>query len=397
MTVNVDYKAQGASASQNIRMVDVEKSFGGQAALDRLNLEIVARELLVVLGPSGSGKSTALNLLAGLDAATSGEIYFGDERVTHIPTEERNISMVFQSNTLYPHKNVRANILFALKIAKVPAEVQEQRMLETAQLLKIDRYLDRKVHQLSGGERQRVAIAKALVKRPQLFLLDEPFAALDAMLRRELRGELVRIHRELETTMLFVTHDQEEALAIADRIAVMNRGELIQVGPPLEIYNHPATTWVASFVGPHSINLLPVELESVADGVLVRTPAGAMELDQDVAIRLRATSSSKKAILGVRPESTSLAAKQSTSNPLPAEVYSRQNFGSVVLYQLKAEGQDLRAVVPVNQRFDIGDHVFVGFSWRQCLWFDADTEQLTLAFSEDERDRNAGRESAFQQ
>jgi ABC-type sugar transport system ATPase subunit len=362
-------------ASENIRMVGVGKEFNGKSVIDALDLEIVDRELLVVLGPSGSGKSTVLNLLGGLETASAGEIYFGRERVTQVPTERRSISMVFQSNTLYPHKNVRDNILFALKMAKTPGDVQADRLRETTTLLKIDHYLNRRIDQLSGGERQRVAIAKALVKRPKLFLLDEPFAALDAMLRRELRSELVRIHRELATTMLFVTHDQEEALALADRIAVMNKGELVQIGPPLDIYNRPATTWVARFVGSHSINLLDVAV--TPDGFL-HSPVGPLRPDPAVLAELRTTAAADAAVLGVRPEHTSLS-DQPTPDGVSAEVYSRQNLGSAVLYQLQVQDQLLRAVVPVSEVFDIGDKVYVDFAWSQALWFDPKTQHLVLA------------------
>jgi ABC-type sugar transport system ATPase subunit len=362
-------------ASENIRMVGIRKEFHGKPVIHGLDLEIVDRELLVVLGPSGSGKSTVLNLLCGLETASAGEIHFGRERVTDIPTERRSISMVFQSNTLYPHKNVRDNILFALKVAQTPANVQAERLRDTTRLLKIDHYLNRRIDQLSGGERQRVAIAKALVKRPKLFLLDEPFAALDAMLRRELRSELVRIHRELATTMLFVTHDQEEALALADRIAVMNKGELVQIGPPLDIYNRPATTWVARFVGSHSINLLDVEV--TPEGFL-KSPVGRLRPDPAVVAELKRTVAAGAAVLGVRPEHTSVSG-QPTPNAVPAEVYSRQNLGSAVLYQLEVQGQLLRAVVPVSEVFDIGDKVYVDFTWSQALWFDPTTQQLVLA------------------
>lgn len=375
--------AHGASCSQNIRMVDIQKSFNGQTALERLNLEIADRELLVVLGPSGSGKSTTLNLLAGLELASSGEIFFGDERVTDVPTERRNISMVFQANTLYPHKNVRDNILFALKVAKVPRDVQQQRMRDTTRLLGIEPFLDRRIDQLSGGQRQRVAIAKALVKRPKLFLLDEPFAALDAQLRRELRGELVRIHRELETTMLFVTHDQEEAIAIADRVAVMNKGELVQLGPALDIYIRPTNTWIAGFVGPHSINFLDVELHSDGSRGYVNSPCGRIAVDPDTFARVQQSLGGRRAILGFRPEFATLSSA-SSSDSMPAEVYSRQNLGSSILYHLKSGGLDHRAVAPVNQRLDIGQRVNLRLSWAHSVWFDPASKALVVGPAENE-------------
>ena len=199
----------------------------------------------MLLGPSGCGKTTTLNMLAGLEQPTSGQLLFGDRVMNDVPPEERDIAMVFQSIALYPHLNVRDNIGFALKTQRRAEAGQiAERTTEVAAHPRYRPLLDRRIHQLSGGQRQRVAIAKALVRRPRLFLLDEPFSSLDAALRRQMRSELVRIHREVETTMVFVTHDQEEAMAIADRIAVMNEGELIQLGPPLDLYHAPRNLWV---------------------------------------------------------------------------------------------------------------------------------------------------------
>ncbi len=357
-----------------IRMVDVEKRFGDAMAVRDLNLEINDGELLVVLGPSGSGKTTTLNLLAGLETPTAGQIYFGDRTVTDVPTEKRNIAMVFQSVTLYPHLNVRANILFGLKQAKVSAATQEQRLMETARLLGIDRLLNRRIHALSGGERQRVAIAKALVKRPELFILDEPFASLDAELRRELRGEIVRIHRELQTTMLFVTHDQEEALAIADRIALMDAGRLVQLAPALELYEKPATKWVASFVGPYRINLLEGELSHEAG--FFQTAVGTLKVEEPVLRRIREQAPASKVVLGVRPEFTSLGMGDGAGSSLPVEVYTRQHLGNEVLYTLKAGETTLRSVSPATRSIAIGDHARLEIEWSRALWFDAASGSL---------------------
>ncbi|MDB5077943.1 MAG: sugar transporter ATP-binding protein [Chloroflexi bacterium] len=379
MSAAMTNRDQLATHNQNIRLVDAQKRFGNHLAVKNLNLEIIDRELLVVLGPSGCGKSTTLNLLAGLERPTNGQIYFGNEDVTKVPAEERNVSVVFQSITLYPHKNVQENILFALKLAKVPRDVQEQRLRETARLLGIDRYLSRRIHQLSGGERQRVAIAKALVKRPRLFILDEPFSSLDAELRRELRGEIVRIHRELQTTMLFVTHDQEEALSIADRIALMKQGELVQLGPALDIYEKPATSWVASFVGPHRINLLDVELGVDGDQPYVQTPAGRLLIERPIFNRVQQAASSQRVMLGLRPEFSGLSASATPGHSLPVEVYTRQHLGNEVLYHVKTDNITLRAVVPATQHFQFGDLVNFEISWNQALWFDSTSGQLLHA------------------
>src|SRR6266852_5247023 len=262
-----DTNQQSATAARpaaSIRLKSISKQYDshGEAALRNFNLEIHDKELLVLLGPSGCGKSTTLNILAGLEEPTSGELFFGDQLMNNVPAEERDVSMVFQSIALYPHMDVQNNITFPLRVRRVPRDVIVDRVTTITRMLGIDRYLKRKLHQLSGGERQRVAIAKALVKRPHLFLLDEPFSSLDADMRRQLRSELVRIHRQLETTMLFVTHDQEEAMSIAERIAVMRAGELMQLGTPLEVYYAPANVWISQFVGTHPINLFALTLDA---------------------------------------------------------------------------------------------------------------------------------------
>src|SRR5215207_4780743 len=251
----------GRSTGQVIRFADVGKHFeGGVSAVKDLNFEIRDGEVLVLLGPSGGGKTTTLNMLAGLERPTTGQLYFNNRAMNDVPPEERDIAMVFQSVALYPHLNVRDNIGLALKTRRVARQQIAERTAEVVGILDIASLLNRRIHQLSGGQRQRVAIAKALVRRPQLFLLDEPFSSLDAALRRQMRSELVRIHREVETTMVFVTHDQEEAMAIADRIGVMRSGELIQLGPPLDVYRTPRNLWVAQFIGAHPVNVIDASL-----------------------------------------------------------------------------------------------------------------------------------------
>src|SRR5829696_670641 len=243
-------RSNGAGGRRgSIRFVGVDKRFDAFQAVRNLDLEINDGELLVLLGPSGCGKTTTLNMLAGLEQPSGGQLLFGDQVMNNVPPEERDIAMVFQSIALYPHLNVRENIGFALKSQRIDRATIKQRVAEVAKTLDIDAFLERRINQLSGGQRQRVAIAKALVRRPRLFLLDEPFSSLDADMRRQLRSELVRIHRSLETTMVFVTHDQEEAMSVADRIVVMRKGQVVQVGNPLDVYNRPAAVWTSQFVG----------------------------------------------------------------------------------------------------------------------------------------------------
>jgi multiple sugar transport system ATP-binding protein len=365
-------RSPDGSTNRQIRFVDVSKQFeGGVVAVKHLDLEIRDGELLVLLGPSGCGKTTTLNMLAGLERPTSGQLYFGDRAMNKVPPEERDIAMVFQSIALYPHLNVRENIGFALKTQGVSRQQVAERTAEVAGILDIAALLNRRIHQLSGGQRQRVAIAKALVRRPRLFLLDEPFSSLDAALRRQMRSELVRIHREIETTMVFVTHDQEEAMAIADRIGVMSDGELIQLGSPLDVYRAPRNLWLAQFIGSHPLNVIEATL---SDGSARLLQQGTWEATVSSTVRARLLDRvpDSRFLIGIRPEHLALRpAGLPESDGLPAEIYTRQILGTDILYELTSQGQTLRAVTPANQIFDVGDKVVVGFDWNDAFLFDS--------------------------
>jgi ABC-type sugar transport system ATPase subunit len=282
--------------------------------------------------------------------------------------------MVFQSVALYPHLNVRDNIGLALKTRRVPRQQIAERTAEVSGILDIAPLLNRRIHQLSGGQRQRVAIAKALVRRPQLFLLDEPFSSLDAALRRQMRSELVRIHREVETTMVFVTHDQEEAMAIADRIGVMRSGELIQLGSPLDVYRAPRNLWVAKFIGAHPINVIDASL--TADGTrLLPDGTWSKQLPELVRALVQGKTLNGKFLIGVRPEHVALASLNGSLNGdgLQAEIYTRQILGTDILYELISNGHILRAVTPTSQLFDIGDPVVIKFDWADAFVFDPES------------------------
>jgi multiple sugar transport system ATP-binding protein len=241
-----------------VRLEKLGKRFpGGVLALDHIDLEIGDGEIVVLVGPSGCGKSTAMRLVAGLDAPSAGAVFIGERDVTRLPPQERDVAMVFQSYALYPHKTVRENLAFGLRVRGAAKPDIDRRVDEVAATLELTPLLARKPRELSGGQRQRVALGRAIARSPQLFLLDEPLSNLDAQLRVQTRTELARLQRRLDATMLYVTHDQEEAMTLGDRVAVMRAGRIEQVGPPLEIYERPANVFVAGFVGSPAMNLVP--------------------------------------------------------------------------------------------------------------------------------------------
>src|SRR5213080_2724288 len=252
-------------------------------AVNELDLTIDDGELLVLVGPSGSGKSTALRMLAGLEPLDEGRILIGGKDVSSVRPRDRDIAMVFQNYALYPNLNVAANMGFALKQQGVPKHERLERVRETAKLLDLEPYLDRKPRNLSGGQRQRVALARAIVRRPQVFLMDEPLSNLDAKLRVQTRAELIELHRRLATTFVYVTHDQVEAMTMGDRIAIMNAGVLQQVGPPQDVYEKPANLFVARFIGNPPMNTITGTIAHEPEGVVVMLPGGRVPLPAPLA------------------------------------------------------------------------------------------------------------------
>ena len=369
------------TASGGVRLVGVRKAFGDVVALEKVDLEIESASLLVLLGPSGCGKTTTLNILAGLDTPTSGEVYFGEQSVLGVPPEQRNISMVFQTTGLYPHLNVKQNIVFPLRLKKVPKSVVEERVQEISILLEISDLMKRKLHELSGGERQRVAIAKALVKRPRLFLLDEPFSSLDAELRRRFRAELVEIHQQLATTMVFVTHDQEEAMSVASQIALMRDGRVVQKGAPTDLYTKPKDLWTAQFIGTHPINTLNCFLgDSEGFGYLFGTDGPRVAMDKELWRKARGKARSEEVVLGIRPEFVRVGTQKSHETELQATVHTAQVLGRDTLHEFKVDAQyTLRAIVPSMEMHTVGEPVYLGFDWAGCLVFDKGTGTSILS------------------
>ena len=242
-----------------VELKNINKTFGNYKASDNVNFTIEQGKLIGLLGPSGSGKTTILRMIAGLEDITSGEIYIGDKKVNDVHPKDRDIAFVFQSYALYPHMTVRENIAFGLKMRKIDKATIEKKVQEAAEILDLGEYLDRKPKQLSGGQRQRVALGRAIVRNPKVFLMDEPLSNLDAKLRVQMRSEIKKLHEKLQTTFIYVTHDQTEALTMGDRVVVLDKGKIQQAANPEEIYNNPSNTFVAGFVGSPQMNFINSE------------------------------------------------------------------------------------------------------------------------------------------
>jgi ABC-type sugar transport system ATPase subunit len=284
----------------------VTKRFGDVVAVRDLTLKIEDREFLVFLGPSGCGKSTALRMIAGLDDPTEGTISIGDEVVNDVEPRDRDVAMVFQTYALYPHMTVRRNVEFPLKSRKVPREERARLVAEAAETLELTDLLDRKPAQLSGGQRQRVALARAIVRRPQAFLMDEPLSNLDAKLRVQTRADLIELQQRLETTVVYVTHDQVEAMTMGHRIAIVANGALQQVGPPQAVYDRPGNLFVAGFIGTPPMNTIPARVVHEGEAVAVGLPGARVPLPPQLAHEVAARGV-EKVVIGVRPEHLILA------------------------------------------------------------------------------------------
>ena len=342
----------------------VTRRFGDVVALHGLDLSVADGEFLILVGPSGCGKSPALRLLAGLDKPTSGEVRIGGRDVTRLGPGERDIAMVFQNYALYPHMSVFANLAYGLRQRRTPRAEIDHRVRETAALLDIEQLLDRKPGQLSGGQRQRVAMGRALVRRPQAFLLDEPLSNLDAKLRTQVRGDLKRLHRELPVTSIYVTHDQVEAMTLGDRICVMSNGEVQQIGSTDDIYHHPANTFVAGFMGSPPMNLVPGEIR----GGSVRVAGAAL---------IEAPSSDRPVTVGFRPED--LAIDGPGAGSVPARIDFCEPLGSHVLVHALVEGDGpdstttVIAQAPPGTTYDSGAAVGLTVAPGKTFLFDAET------------------------
>ena len=352
----------------NVHLINVKKAFGAVEVLKGVDLEIADGEFLVFVGPSGCCKSTLLRTIAGLEEATTGGVFIGDRRVDDLSPSDRGIAMVFQSYALYPHMTAYENMAFGLKLAKTDKAEIDRRVRVAAEALGITDYLDRKPKAMSGGQRQRVAIGRAIVREPQVFLFDEPLSNLDAALRVRMRYEFARLHAELKTTMIYVTHDQVEAMTLADRIVVLNAGRIEQVGAPMDLYDHPANLFVAGFIGSPKMNLLSVEIvEAAPTGATVKTAAGET-------IRVAVDAGTAKAgdavTLGVRPEHLTMTGDD---DALTAEVMFVETLGATTMAHLKhpASEDTLTIQLVGDLRAKAGEPLTLHVPAKQAHLFDA--------------------------
>ena len=379
-----------------VRLKNLTKHFGDVVAVDDVTLDIADREFLTLLGPSGCGKTTLLNMIAGLESPTAGEVWFDDRNVTAVPPERRDIAMVFQTYALYPHMSVFDNVAFGLKMRGVPAEDRKRLVLAASKTMEIEHLLDRKPRALSGGQRQRVALARAIVRDPGVFLLDEPLSNLDAQLRVVMRTELKRLHGDLEMTFVYVTHDQAESLILSDRIVVMQDGQIQQIGTPESIYDCPANTFVAGFVGSPPINLLRGTLEQtgggdwrvVGEGYACGVPVSMIER--------MGQSAGREVSLGVRAEDIGIDEVQSSEETASvtgdqtgkqvksvgrAEVVVREPMGSDLYLTVDVGGSNVKVRTrPVN-RLDRGDNVELYFDPVKIHLFDGESGESLISES----------------
>jgi multiple sugar transport system ATP-binding protein len=335
---------------------NVCKNFGKVEAVSCFYLDIEDREFCVLLGPSGCGKSTTLHMIAGLEEMNEGKIYIGDKCVNEMGPRDRDIAMVFQDYALYPHMTVRQNMAFGLKLRKFSRSEIETRVKEAAGILGIKDLLDRKPRELSGGQRQRVALGRAIVRKPSVFLFDEPLSNLDAKLRAQMRTEILKLHDKLNATMIYVTHDQVEAMTMGSKIVVMKDGEMLQVGPPLEIYSYPVNKFVAGFIGSPAMNFINVSLAQNESGLFAVADGIALPIPEEKRGYLEHLADSD-AILGIRPEhleAESFADKSAYKECIPATVDVIETLGAEVQLNVTAGGHLL--VARVDSRVTIGRH-----------------------------------------
>lgn len=352
-----------------IELKRLKKSFGQVVAVKQLDLVIEDGEFLVLVGPSGCGKTTTLRMIAGFEDPTDGDIVMNGKVVNDLSPGERNLGMVFQTHALFPHKTVAENIEFGPRMKKVPADERQRQVREVAEMVRVTHLLNKLPAECSGGEAQRVALARTLITQPDTYLLDEPLSSLDAKLRRELRAEADRLHQELKKTFIYVTHDQEEAMTLADRIVVMNGGEIVQQGSPMEIYNDPNSYFIADFFGSPSMNLIPGEIVDADGGRRFVSPAFSASLPQGLS-----AIPTGRVTLGIRPEHVRLG---SDTRTLTAQVRLVEPMGKETLVYVNYGGErDLIAIAEANTPVEADTEIGIELPASLILLFAADGARI---------------------
>lgn len=355
----------------SLSLHEVSKSFGAVDVIKSANLDIVAGEFIVFVGPSGCGKSTLLRMIAGLEGVTDGDIMIGGKQATQLPPIERNVAMVFQSYALYPHMTVGENIAFGLKIAGMPKAERTAKARDAAKLLQLEQLFDRKPKQLSGGQRQRVAIGRAIVKKPGIFLFDEPLSNLDAELRVQMRLELAKLHRDLAATMIYVTHDQVEAMTLADRIVVLRGGVIEQIGTPLELYHYPKNEFVAGFIGSPKMNFIDATVTERTDSALVLRGDSMGGHTFSIAATRSQAKVGDSVRVGVRPDGVTLQ----KSTGVPAEVLVAERLGNVNYLYVTVGAQQL-CIESKDENLTAGQTVFAAIDPDSAHTFSAAGERI---------------------
>ncbi len=356
-----------------VELKGIKKRFGNVEAIKSLDLTVDRGQFCALLGPSGCGKSTLLRIIAGLEQATEGKVFIAGSDVTNVPPAKRRIAMVFQSYALYPHMTVAQNISFSLRVAKAPKDVIKKRTEEVARMLQLEMLLDRKPAQLSGGQRQRVAIGRALVREPQVFLFDEPLSNLDAMLRVQMRVEIAKLHKDLSATMIYVTHDQIEAMTLADKIVVLDHGEISQIGSPMELYQQPANKFVASFIGSPTMNFVSANAK-LSDG-----PNVTVDLPGGHALTVRTRKGIQKGgnapiEVGIRPEHVRLGQPGDPAANLPGTVQILERLGNATIMYVDTPAGQIVVQDDGDASIHTGENVGVIFDPSRVHVFTADAK-----------------------
>lgn len=356
-----------------VRIENVVKMFGQVRAVDDVSLTIEDREFLVLLGPSGCGKTTLLRMIAGLEEPTSGAIYIDDQFVNFTPPKDRNISMVFQNYALYPHMSVKDNITLGLRLHKTPKTEIKSRLSTAAEWLQLSSLLDRMPRQISGGQQQRVALGRSVVREPKVFLMDEPLSNLDARLRVNMRAELIKLHRQLGATIVYVTHDQSEAMTMATRVAILRGGVLQQIDAPLNVYRHPANKYVATFMGNPEMNFLQAEIAKSGDAWQLVGPSFRQDMPRESAESF-AGRIGQKVWMGIRPEAISIREGWGGVSGLPATIDVVSPMGGNTLVYAVVDGVTIVADVPSDTEPAVGERVTLVFDPTRVHAFDMESE-----------------------